>query len=82
MTYTHNIQQTYIHKYSRHTYIADIYIAGIHTCIALDIQACEADKNTYKACSKCRTLNTSTQTVSVQVQPVNYQRHYHWAQSL
>ena len=48
-------------------------------------------------CSKCRTLKTSSQTVSVQVQPVryqsqtghdpngynpvNYQYHYHWARS-
>ena len=48
-------------------------------------------------CSECRTLKTLSQTVSVQVQPVhypsqpghnppgyntmNYQRHYHWAQS-
>ena len=48
-------------------------------------------------CSKYRTLKTSSQTVSVQVQPVhcqnqpgqdshgydsvNYQHHYHWARS-
>ena len=45
------------------------------------------------SCSKCHTLKTSTQTVSVQVQPVRYQSqpgqdpygynpvNYHWARS-
>ena len=55
----------------------------------------KSDNSYMFFCGKCRTLKTSSQTVSVQVQHVryqsqtghdtqgyNYQRHYRWARSL
>jgi len=52
----------------------------------------KSDNSYMFFCGKCRTLKTSSQSVSVQVQHVryqsqtghdpqgyNYQRHYHWA---